>query len=99
MKLSVLGQDSVFRIDGVARRILEQIGVVIPQERMLNLFSKAGPKVAINESRVRIPSELVDDCLAQAVKNLRYMDVIAPRSQPLVLVRAIIIHQPARHTG
>jgi trimethylamine--corrinoid protein Co-methyltransferase len=36
---------------------------------MLDLFSKAGAKVDVNEGRVRIPSELIDHSLAQAVKK------------------------------
>lgn len=69
MRVSVLGHDGVVKIDQAARKILEQTGVIIPQEKMLKLFSKAGAKVDSNEGRVRIPSVLVDECLGQAVKK------------------------------
>jgi trimethylamine---corrinoid protein Co-methyltransferase len=69
MRLSFLGPDGVLKIDRAARKILEQTGVIVPQKRMLDLFSKAGAKVDSNEGRIRIPSALVDECLGQAVKK------------------------------
>lgn len=69
LKLSVLGSDRIDTIDKAARKILIDTGVIVPQEKMVQLFTKAGAKVDSNEGRVRIPSKLVDKCLGQATKT------------------------------
>jgi trimethylamine--corrinoid protein Co-methyltransferase len=67
--LRVLGDEGVHRIDAAARRILEQTGVEIPHEDVLALFRRAGAQVDPAGGRVRIPSGLIDDCLASAKKT------------------------------
>jgi len=69
MKLEVLGADGVRRIDEAARSILARTGVIVPHERMLSLFSRAGADVEQASGRVRIPPRLIDDCLQQAGKQ------------------------------
>ncbi|MCE5252473.1 trimethylamine methyltransferase family protein [bacterium] len=69
MKIQVLGQEGVARIDEAARRILERTGVEIPHNEMLGLFARAGAKVDIPSRRVRIPPKLVDECLESAGKT------------------------------
>jgi trimethylamine--corrinoid protein Co-methyltransferase len=69
MDLKVLSQDDVVRIDKAARRILSEIGVLVPHEEMLELFARAGASVERTSGRVRIPSELVDSCLEQSGKS------------------------------
>ena len=67
--LRVLGDEGVHRIDAASRRILERTGVEIPHEEVLALFHKAGARVDPACGRVRIPSGLVDDCLASSQKT------------------------------
>ena len=69
MKLTVLGEEGVFRIDKAARRILERTGVEIPHHEMLELFNSAGADVDDSTQKVRIPSKLVDECLLSAGKT------------------------------
>ena len=69
MRLSVLGPQGVGRIDEGARKILARTGVVVPHEKMLDLFADAGAQVDRAEQRVRIGSDLLDQCLAAAGKT------------------------------
>ena len=65
--LQVLGPDGISRLDRAAREILRRTGVLVPHERMLTLLSKAG--ASVDGQRVRIPGELVDECLGLAGKT------------------------------
>ncbi len=69
MKLEVLGNEGIARIDKAAHRILEVTGVEIPHEGMCDMFSRAGARVDEASGRVRIPSQLVDECLESAGKT------------------------------
>jgi len=69
MKLTVLGEEGVTRIDEAARKILERTGVEITHHEMLELFKSAGGYVDDSSQRVRIPSKLVDECLLSAGKT------------------------------
>lgn len=69
MKLEMLNQEDIIRIDRAARTILERTGVLVPHKEMLELFIKAGATVDKTQQRVRIPSKLIDECLAQAGKT------------------------------
>jgi len=69
MRLHILGEQGVARIDEAARSILERTGVEIPHDEMLRLFARAGAQVDSSSHRVRIPSRLVDECLASAGKT------------------------------
>jgi len=66
MALTVLGFEGVERIDRAARTILERTGVLVPHEEMLDLFADAGAETDRVGARVRIPSQLVDECLDSA---------------------------------
>ncbi len=68
-KFEILGAEGTERIDRAARRILERTGVVLPHEEALRLFERAGAAVDYSDSRLRIPSPLVDECLAAAGKT------------------------------
>jgi trimethylamine---corrinoid protein Co-methyltransferase len=67
--LTVLGDEGVRTIDAAARSILGRTGVEIPHEDALALFRRAGAAVDPAGGRVRIPSGLIDDCLASAKKS------------------------------
>ncbi len=69
MKLSVLGPEGVGRVDEAARRILSRTGVIVPHEKMLDMFDEAGAVVDRAQQRVRISSDLLDRCLGQAAKS------------------------------
>ena len=69
MKIDILGEEGVYRIDEAARQILERTGVQIPHNEMLELFIRAGANVDNVSQRVRMPSKLVDECLASAGKT------------------------------
>ena len=69
MKLEVLGNEGVRKVDQAARQILERTGVLVPHERMLSLFEKAGAKVDLASQRVRIPGKLLDECITRAGKS------------------------------
>ena len=69
MKLHILGETGISQIDSAARHILQQTGVEIPHREMLRLFSKAGAGADFSSHRVKIPSTLVDECLASAGKS------------------------------
>jgi len=69
MRIRVLGEAGVRRLDAAAREILARTGVVLPHEGALRLFDEAGARVDPVGQRVRIPSELIDECLAAAGKT------------------------------
>jgi trimethylamine--corrinoid protein Co-methyltransferase len=69
LTLSVLCPEGVARIDEAARAILSRTGVLLPHEQALGLFARAGASVDHAGRRVRIPSKLIDDCLAAAGKT------------------------------
>ena len=69
MKLEVLGAEGVARIDTAAKAILSRTGVLVPHGEMCLLFEKAGASVDHTLGRVRIPPELVDNCVASAGKT------------------------------
>ena len=69
MKLEVLGSEGVARIDAAAKAILSRTGVLVPHEEMCRLFARAGASVDPASGRVRIPPQLVGDCLASAGKT------------------------------
>ena len=69
MKLEILTQQDIFRIDRAAKHILECTGVLVPHEEMLEIFAKSGADVDKVSGRVRIPSKLIEDCLVQAGKT------------------------------
>lgn len=66
MKLEILGRPGCKTIDKAAKQILERTGVLVPHAEMCKLFKKAGAKVDDASGRVRIPPELVDECVAKA---------------------------------
>lgn len=69
MQLKILSDEDVRFIDDSARKILSRIGVLVPHKQMLETFDKAGAEVDEASGRVQIPSELVDECIAQAGKS------------------------------
>ena len=69
MKLEILGPAGCDKIDRAAKSIPDTTGVLVPHEEMCGLFKRAGATVDHTAGRVRIPAELVDECVAQAGKT------------------------------
>jgi len=69
MKLSVLGNDGITRIDEAAKSILWNTGVDLPHEKMRTLFHNAGARVDSGSNRVRIPPPLAESCLESSGKS------------------------------
>jgi trimethylamine--corrinoid protein Co-methyltransferase len=69
MKLEVLSETDILKIDEAAKAILQRTGVLVPHEHMLELFEKSGADVEKTSGRVRLPRTLIEDCLDQAGKT------------------------------
>jgi len=65
----IISQKQMERIHVASLEILQQTGVIVPHEEMLNRFAEAGAKVDRQKQLVRIPAEQVITCLEQAGKQ------------------------------
>ena len=61
--LEILTQDQVRRIHLTALRVLEEVGLWLPNREILELFESAGAHVDLNAQTVRIPAHLVEACI------------------------------------
>ena len=66
LKISILDDGDVKKINETALNIIEEIGVVFPSEKALKIFSDAGAKVDFEKQNVKIPRHLVTDYLKKA---------------------------------
>jgi len=69
MKLEVLSQQDIERIDAASMRILSETGVEIGHDEMRKMFRERGAEVDDDTKRVRIPESLVRECVASAGKS------------------------------
>jgi len=69
MKLEVLSQQDIERIDAASMRILSETGVEIVHDEMRGRFRERGADVDDDAKRVRIPEALVRECVASAGKS------------------------------
>ncbi len=69
MKVQILTEAQVERIHRASLSILENTGVVLPHEEMLNRFAGKGARVDFEKQRVFIPGELVESLVAKAGKR------------------------------
>ena len=69
MKLEVLSQQDIERIDAASMRILSETGVEIGHDEMRGRFRERGAEVDDDAKRVRIPEKLVRECVASAGKS------------------------------
>jgi len=69
LKISILDDDDIKKINQTARDILEEVGVVFPSEKALKIFADAGANVDFDKKLVKIPSHLVTDCLKKAPRR------------------------------
>ncbi len=64
--LEILTEEQVEAIHRGALDVLESTGVRVEHKRALKLFEKSGCQVDYDERRVRIPPDVVEECLRQA---------------------------------
>jgi len=69
LKISILDDDDIKKINQTALNILEEIGVVFPSEKALKIFADAGANVDFDKKLVKIPSYLVADYLKKAPRR------------------------------
>jgi trimethylamine--corrinoid protein Co-methyltransferase len=63
MKLEFLSEDQIKKIHDASMDILMRLGVHIPHEDVLRLFSEAGADVDHNRQVVKIPEDVVRECI------------------------------------
>ncbi len=63
--LQVLSPDQVEQIHLNALRVLEEVGVWLPNRRVLQIFADSGARVDFPGQTVRIPADLVQACIAK----------------------------------
>lgn len=66
MKMQLLSQAQIKRIDTTSREILERVGIRIPSASMGKRLAKSGAEVDLSSQRVRFPGGWLDERLAQA---------------------------------
>jgi trimethylamine--corrinoid protein Co-methyltransferase len=69
LKVSILDDDEISKINQTALTILEEVGVFMPSEKALKIFADAGADVDFDNTRVKIPSQLVTDSLEHAPRR------------------------------
>ncbi len=69
LRISILDDEDIRRINQTALGLLEEVGVVIPSEKALKIFADAKADVDFDKRIVRIPSHLVADSLKKAPRR------------------------------
>jgi len=69
LKISILDDEDIKKINGTAFEILEEVGVVFPSEKALKIFADAGASVDFGKKLVKLPSHLVADYLKKAPRR------------------------------
>jgi len=69
LKLNILDDGDVKKINQTALDILEEVGVFFPSEKALRIFADAKAKVDFDKKLVKFPSHLVADYLKKAPKR------------------------------
>ena len=69
LKISILDDDEITKINQTALDILQDVGVLMPSEKALRIFADAGANVDFENQRVRIPPQLVVDSLKNAPRQ------------------------------
>ena len=65
LEMKVLSEEEIERIHSSSLRILEQVGIHMPHPEALKFMESAGAKVERSASLVKMPSQLVMDCVAK----------------------------------
>ena len=69
LRISILDDEDIKKINQTALSILEEVGIVMPSEKALKIFADAGADVDFDKKLVRIPSHLVADSLKKAPRR------------------------------
>ena len=69
MRVSVLSAEQIETIHEASLRILQRVGVGLPHEETLRRFADRGADVDFDAQRVKVPPELVQQCLDSAGKS------------------------------
>ncbi len=69
LKISVLDDEEIAKINQAARDILESVGILFPSQMALKIFADAGAKVDFERKNVKIPGDLVDKYLGKAPRR------------------------------
>ena len=67
--LSILSKSEIEKIHDASLSTLAQTGVRIPHKDVLALFADAGARVDFQNTLVKIPAKLVEDCMAKCGKQ------------------------------
>jgi len=71
-RLNLLSKDELYHIHNATLEILENPGLMIPSERALNILETAGASVNYKKNNATIPSNIVEEALKNAPKNIKY---------------------------
>ncbi|UCF98995.1 MAG: trimethylamine methyltransferase family protein [Spirochaetaceae bacterium] len=69
-----LDDDQIGKIDAAARALLQEPGILLEDEQIYSLVLKSGAKPGAKPLVARLPSALIDDCLARAPREVRFAD-------------------------
>ena len=69
-----LNREQIGKIDGAARGLLEDPGIMLEDEQIYSIVLKAGARPGAKPMVARMPSELIDECLARAPREARFAD-------------------------
>lgn len=65
-----LSLSEIQMIDGASLEILQQVGLRVKSERMIQVFEAGGAEVDRAQNIVRIPEHIVKDCLSKAPRKI-----------------------------
>jgi len=69
LKISILDDEDIKKINQTALDILEEVGLYCPSQKALRIFADAGASVDFDKEIVKIPSHLVVDSLRKAPRR------------------------------
>jgi trimethylamine--corrinoid protein Co-methyltransferase len=69
LRISILDDEEIRKINETALSLLEEVGIAIPSEKALKVFADARADVDFEKRIVRIPSHLVADSLKKAPRR------------------------------
>jgi len=71
-RLNLLSKDELYNIHNATLEILENLGLMIPSERTLNILETAGASVNYKKNNATISSNIVEEAIKKAPKTIRY---------------------------
>lgn len=69
MVIKVLTDKQIEKLHQASLTILERVGITVPHNEMLTRFADRGAEVNKREQRVKIPADLVMDCISKTDKH------------------------------